>query len=129
MNEIRKQLQSLSKLQILGIGTALLIIVSGFGTAAYINTVYPNGQLETAMLCMCQEISQSDNSSEARLTNVTGEVDCNTRTGSTPIFHLGVVEISKQCSSKEIYVCEAGEKVDEYYRDEGCSYEINTVLS
>lgn len=127
MKKLRHLFSELNRLQIIGLSLAL-IIISGFGTAAYINAVSPNSQLETAMLCMCQEISQSNDSAEATLTNVTGEVECNTRTGSTPIFHLGVVEISKQCSSKEVYVCEEGEKVDEYYRDEGCSYEINTVI-
>ena len=128
MKRIKESLQSLSKTQILSIGL-LLVILSGFGTAVYINSTSSNSQQETLMKCMCQEISQSDESSDLTLTNVTGEVDCNTRTGSTPIFHLGVVEISKQCSSKQVYVCEAGEKVDEYYRDKGCSYEINTALS
>jgi len=124
VSRLKEFLQGLGKIQVAGV-VVVLIIVSGFGTAAYINSPYG---LETLMKCICQEVNQVNESAVTR-TNISGEVDCNTRTSFKPVFHIGLVEISKQCSSKQVYVCEAGEKVDEYYGEESCNYELRTVVS
>lgn len=125
MKQVKSYFQRLNKLQILGIGTALLIVFSGFGAAAYVNSQI--GSTCTAVGCPCDKIVQTNFSENPEVENMTGERDCNTCSSSKYIFHLGVLQIYKHCTETQVYVCEAGEKTDEYYRDDGCDYEFRTV--
>ncbi len=76
----------------------LVIIVAGFA----IGTLSPESpMLCTMMACLC--------------TDVDGERTCNTCSYSDPVFTTGIVNVAKQCTVREIIVCENGTQVDSRY--------------
>ena len=126
MRQVKQYLDRLSRPQLLGIGIVTLFFVSGFTGAIYANLLSAGG-FGTALGCHCHNYTH-DNSTDGLLkTNMTGERECNTYSGGYHLFHVDVVQVSKDCSTTEIYVCEEGEKVDEYNR-KNCEYEIQTIL-
>lgn len=128
MKKLKHIFSELNRLHILGIAI-LLVIIAGLVGAV----VKPAERGCTLKGCHCVEPVQTDSTDDPddlQLQPVTGEMECNSCYGTDYLFYLGVLEVVKECDQiQQVYVCEAGEKTGEYYRDEGCSYELNTVIS
>jgi len=62
--------------------------------------------------CLCGESGE----------NFSGEIDC-VECEDDFILHLGLGYFTYDCDVTRVEVCEEGDKIDEYYREDGC--EIN----
>ena len=124
MSRVEVFLRDLGGIKIAGL-VMLLIIISGFLGAIYVNL--GNGRGCTLSGCRCVNVSSGDSPESLQTEPLTGELECNSCYENKYLFHLGVIQVEKDCDQTQVYVCEAGEKVDEYYRDESCDYNFKVL--
>ena len=61
------------------------------------------------LVCLCGESGES----------FSGEIDCYRYTDSY-VLHLGLGYFTYDCDNTKVEVCDEGDRVNNYYREDGC---------